>query len=60
MGYLGPMPPVGHGVHHYHVKLYALDTDLDLFPGVDKASLLKAMSGHIVAKASLVGTYERK
>ena len=60
LGYLGPMPPPGHGVHHYHFKLYALDTPLNLFPGIDKASLLKAMSGHILDKASLVGTYERR
>ena len=32
-GYRGPMPPPGHGVHHYHFKLYALDQPLDLKPG---------------------------
>ena len=60
LGYLGPMPPKGHGVHHYHFKLYALDACLNLLPGITKASLLKAMDGHILDKASLVGTYERK
>lgn len=58
-GYRGPMPPPGHGVHHYHYKLYALDTALDVEPGLDKDALLKAMSGHILAEGELVGTYER-
>lgn len=59
MGYGGPMPPRGHGPHHYHFKLYALDTELDLQAGATKQELLKAMEGHIIAQAELVGTYER-
>ncbi len=59
LGYMGPMPPPGHGVHHYHFKLYALDAALGLKPGVDKKTLEAAMAGHIVAQAELVGTYER-
>jgi Raf kinase inhibitor-like YbhB/YbcL family protein len=60
IGYHGPMPPKGHGVHHYHFKVYALDAALELKPGLDKKSLLKAMAGHILAEGELVGTYERK
>jgi Raf kinase inhibitor-like YbhB/YbcL family protein len=60
VGYRGPEPPKGHGVHHYHFKLYALDAMLDPKPGLDKDGLLAAMRGHIVAEAELVGTYERK
>ncbi len=26
-GYGGPCPPRGHGPHHYHFKLFALDAD---------------------------------
>ena len=59
IGYHGPMPPPGHGVHHYHFKLYALDVELDLKAGADKEELLTAMSGHIVAQAELIGTYQR-
>jgi len=59
IGYQGPMPPPGHGVHHYHFKLYALDTKLDLKSGADKQALLSAMEGHIVGQGELVGTYER-
>ncbi len=59
VGYGGPMPPPGHGVHHYHFKLYALDSPLDLGPGATKDELLAAMQGHILAQGELVGTYER-
>ena len=59
IGYRGPAPPKGHGVHHYHFKLYAVDTALKGPAGVDKKKLLSAMQGHIVAQGELVGTYER-
>ncbi len=59
IGYHGPMPPPGHGVHHYYFKLYALDTQLDLKAGANKQALLTAMEGHILAKGELVGTYQR-
>ena len=58
--YNGPMPPPGHGVHHYHFKVYALDMKLNLKPGLTKDELLAAMKGHIIAQGELVGTYERK
>lgn len=59
VGYGGPMPPPGHGVHHYHFKLYALDTPLEVAAGLDKDALLNAMSGHIIAEGELIGTYQR-
>lgn len=59
LGYRGPAPPPGHGVHHYHFRLYALDATLDLEPGIDKTGLLAAMEGHVLAEAEVVGTYER-
>jgi hypothetical protein len=58
-GYGGPMPPPGHGTHHYHFKLYALDAPVGLTPGASKADLLDAMEGHILDHGELVGTYER-
>ena len=58
-GYRGPAPPPGHGLHHYHFKLYALDASLELPPGLDKDELLKRMQGHILAQGELVGTYQR-
>ena len=57
---LRPLPPPGHGAHHYHFKLYALDTKLDLAPSATKAQFLDAMKDHVLAEGELVGTYERK
>ena len=59
VGYRGPAPPRGHGVHHYHFKVYALDTVLDVAAGLDKKQLLDKMRGHIMAEGELVGTYAR-
>lgn len=58
-GYTPPSPPPGHGVHHYHFYLYALDTTLDLPNSTGKAELEAAMKGHIIEQAELVGLYER-
>ncbi len=60
LGYGGPMPPRGHGVHHYHFRLYALDAAIDAEPGMTKAQLLEAIGGHVLAVGELVGLYERK
>ncbi len=58
-GYGGPMPPPGHGVHHYHFKLYALDKPLDLDAGATKGEVLDAMGDRVLVAGELVGTYER-
>jgi Raf kinase inhibitor-like YbhB/YbcL family protein len=55
----GPLPPKGHGTHHYHFKVFALDAALDLKAGATKADLLKAIKGHVLAQGELVGTYSR-
>jgi len=60
LGYNGPMPPRGHGVHRYLFKIYALDTELGLAPGASKSALLKAMEGHLLNEGLLIGVFERK
>lgn len=60
VGYDGPCPPPGHGIHHYHFKLYALDTMLHLKPRATKQEVENAMKGHILATTKLVGLYEIK
>ncbi|MFW6146031.1 MAG: YbhB/YbcL family Raf kinase inhibitor-like protein [Planctomycetota bacterium] len=59
IGYRGPSPPPGSGVHHYHFRLYALDAPLTAVPGLDKAGLLGAVADHVLETAELVGTYSR-
>ena len=56
-GYGGPCPPVGR--HRYFHKLYALDAVLPDLKRPDKAALEKAMEGHILAQAVLIGTYQK-
>ena len=56
-GYIGPCPPSG--THHYHFKLYALDTMLD-FPQIpDKKAVEDKMRNHIIDKAELVGLFSK-
>jgi Raf kinase inhibitor-like YbhB/YbcL family protein len=56
-GYGGPCPPIGR--HRYVHKLYALDTVLPVLHPATKAELEKAMQGHILARAELVGHYRK-
>ena len=57
-GYGGPCPPIGR--HRYFFKLYALDRMLPNLNRPTKAKLETAMKGHILAQATLIGTYQRK
>jgi Raf kinase inhibitor-like YbhB/YbcL family protein len=58
-GYGGPCPPTG--VHHYHFMLSALDVPtLGLQAGATKADVEKAMQGHVLGTAELVGLYQRQ
>lgn len=60
-GYGGPCPPKGHGPHHYHFKLFALNTDkLGLSSDAKVADVENAARQHAIAQGELVGTYERK
>jgi Raf kinase inhibitor-like YbhB/YbcL family protein len=57
-GYGGPCPPVGR--HRYFFKLYALDTLLPDLRKPSKADLERAMQGHVLAQAQLIGTYQKQ
>ncbi|HVL11255.1 MAG TPA: YbhB/YbcL family Raf kinase inhibitor-like protein [Gemmata sp.] len=56
-GYGGPCPPVGR--HRYFFKLYALDAVLPEMTSPTKAELERAMNGHVLEKAELMGTYQK-
>ena len=59
--YDGPQPPRGHGMHHYHFRLAALDVEkLQLPPTANVAEIWKAARTHVIGEAGLVGTYEAK
>jgi len=58
IGYGGPCPPIGR--HRYFHKLYALDGVLPDLKQPTKAALKKAMQGHILAHAELIGVYQRQ
>lgn len=61
IGYGGPCPPRGHGVHRYQFHLYALTRDrLGLPGGASRAEMEAALRGCIIAEAQLTGTYERR
>ncbi|MDD4902293.1 MAG: YbhB/YbcL family Raf kinase inhibitor-like protein [Patescibacteria group bacterium] len=56
--YFPPCPPSG--VHHYYYRLYALDEKLKLPAKTNMKNLLKAMTGHILDEAVLMGKYQKK
>ncbi|HEY8036831.1 MAG TPA: YbhB/YbcL family Raf kinase inhibitor-like protein [Methylobacter sp.] len=56
-GYRGPCPPIGR--HRYFHKLYALNIELPDLHQPNKPQLEKAMTGHIIGQAELIGTYQR-
>lgn len=58
VGYNGPCPPKG-SKHRYFFKLYALDTTLKLTSKANKGDVEKAMQGHILAEAKLMGRFGR-
>ena len=57
--WMGPDPIPGHGPHHYHFQLFALDKPLTFRKRVTRRRLWRGMRGHVVAVGALTGTYER-
>ncbi len=55
--YGGPCPPSG--THRYFFKIYSLDTTLNLKEGISIKALEKAMQGHILGQAELIGLYKK-
>ena len=59
LGYSGPCPPPGKP-HRYFFRFLALDTALNLPPGVKRSDLEAAMANHVLAEGTIMGTYERR
>ncbi|MGZ2412231.1 Raf kinase inhibitor-like YbhB/YbcL family protein [Sphingomonas sp. F9_3S_D5_B_2] len=60
IGYTGPCPPKGNGVHHYHFKLFALDVDkLGLGHDAKIVDVETAAAAHAIAQGELIGTFQR-
>lgn len=57
-GYGGPAPPPGKP-HRYYFKLYALDFTPRVEAGLTKEEVLRAIEGHVLAEAQIMGTYGR-
>ena len=57
-GYAGPCPPPGK-YHRYFFRLYALDTVLNLKSGATRQELDRAMKGHVLAEAEVMGRFRR-
>ena len=58
-GWSGPCPPPGHGAHRYFFRLHALDAELEVGFRAERRELERALVGHVLATAELMGTYER-
>ena len=58
-GYGGPMPPEGHGTHHYFFWVLALDQELNLDEGLTMWQFLEKVEPHVIGMNRLVGTYAR-
>lgn len=59
VGYGGPMPPEGHGTHHYYFWILALDTDKTFDEGLTMWEFLKQAEANIIGMNRLIGTYIR-
>ena len=59
VGYRGPCPPRGHGLHRYFFRLYALASEPAVPSGASRQDLERAIKEEVVAVAELVGTYQR-
>lgn len=60
IGYNGPLPPIGDKPHRYYFRLYALDQEMNLKPGLTRNQLMNAIRPHIIGTAVLMGRYRRE
>jgi Raf kinase inhibitor-like YbhB/YbcL family protein len=56
--YDGPCPPTGEN-HRYFFRMYALDEDLDLPPGMNRDQILHRIEDHVIEHAEMEGRFSR-
>ncbi len=59
IGYNGPMPPNGHGIHNYYFWVLALKKEVELETGLTMWQLLKKIEPQLIGMNRLVGRYIR-
>jgi len=58
-GFTPAAPPPGHGVHHYHFQVFALDVPTDWEEGLGRRAIVERMRDHVLEWGEIVGTYAR-
>jgi Raf kinase inhibitor-like YbhB/YbcL family protein len=58
-GWSGPCPPPGHGAHRYFFRLHALDAEVEVGFRAGRPELERAIAGHVLTTAAVMGRYER-
>lgn len=59
VGYQPPCPPRQDDAHTYRIAFYAVDRSLELSEGAERAALVDALEGHVLATGRLTATYDR-
>lgn len=59
VGWGGPCPPVGEGVHDYRFTMHALGQQVELDDGVPASEMIPYLEALTIATAEVVGTYQR-
>jgi Raf kinase inhibitor-like YbhB/YbcL family protein len=59
LGYGGPMPPPGHGLHHYYFWILALNAKASLPEGLSMGAVLREIEPNVIGMNRLIGSYER-
>lgn len=58
-GYGGPMPPEGHGRHHYYFWILALNREPDLEAGLSLEKFLEEVEPNVIGMNRIICTYKR-
>ena len=60
IGYGGPCPPRGHGIHRYYFRVYAINEKLPVLSGITARRLRELMKNKVIDSGEIMGTYSRE